>query len=237
MQTITVVVDAGWSKRTHKHMYNALSGVGIIFGLQTGKLLYIGVCNKYCATRQKDANKKHACFKIWEEASSLMETDIILAGFKVAQAQHGVRYTNNVGDSDSSVYSALVANVPEWGYRITKQECANHVLKGFKASLEQLVKEKPQYKGKHKLTAAMRQRLTKDVRCAIIMRSQHEEKIQAAILLQQDIMNCANHCFGIHCICKPEYCKTVRSKTTNNLYANGQPNASSSYTPPQNFES
>ena len=29
---ITVVVDAGWSKRTHKHTYNALSAVGVIFG-------------------------------------------------------------------------------------------------------------------------------------------------------------------------------------------------------------
>ena len=28
---ITVIVDAGWSKRTHKHTYNALSGVGAIF--------------------------------------------------------------------------------------------------------------------------------------------------------------------------------------------------------------
>ena len=68
------------------------------------------------------------------------------------------------------------------------------------------------------------------------MRSQHEDKIQAAILLQQDIMNCANHCFGIHRNCKPEYCKTAKSKTTNTSHANGQANASSSYTPPQNFD-
>ena len=34
--------------------------------------------NKYCATFQKDANKKQVCFKNWEEASSSMETDIIL---------------------------------------------------------------------------------------------------------------------------------------------------------------
>ena len=62
--------------------------------------------------------KQKACLflKFWEESSSLMETDIILTGFKVAQAQHGIRYTNYVGDSESSVYSALVANVPEWGY-------------------------------------------------------------------------------------------------------------------------
>jgi len=29
---ITIIVDAGWSKRTHKHTYNALSGVGVILG-------------------------------------------------------------------------------------------------------------------------------------------------------------------------------------------------------------
>ena len=28
---VTVVVDAGWSKRSHKHSYNANSGVGVIF--------------------------------------------------------------------------------------------------------------------------------------------------------------------------------------------------------------
>ena len=66
------------------------------------------------------------------------------------------------------------------------------------------------------------------------MRSQHEDKIQAAILLQ-DKKNCANHCFGIHHNCKPKYCKTAKSKTTNTSHANGQANASSSYTPPQNF--
>ena len=32
---ITVIVDAGWSKCTHKHSYNALSCVGVIFGKET----------------------------------------------------------------------------------------------------------------------------------------------------------------------------------------------------------
>ena len=32
---ITVVVDGGWSKRSHKHAYNAKSGVGVIFGAAT----------------------------------------------------------------------------------------------------------------------------------------------------------------------------------------------------------
>ena len=40
---ITVVVDGGWSKRSHKHSYNAKSGVALIFGQCTKKLLFLGM--------------------------------------------------------------------------------------------------------------------------------------------------------------------------------------------------
>ena len=40
---ITVVVDGGWSKRSHGHSYNANSGFGVIFGAATKGLLFIGV--------------------------------------------------------------------------------------------------------------------------------------------------------------------------------------------------
>ena len=40
------VIDGGWSKRSHKHRYNAKSGVAIIIGKDTGKLLFIGIRNK-----------------------------------------------------------------------------------------------------------------------------------------------------------------------------------------------
>ena len=33
--TVTVVVDAGCSKRSHKHSYNAKSGVGVTFSAAT----------------------------------------------------------------------------------------------------------------------------------------------------------------------------------------------------------
>ena len=32
---ITVIVDGGWSKRSHKHSFNANSGVGVIFRAAT----------------------------------------------------------------------------------------------------------------------------------------------------------------------------------------------------------
>lgn len=66
IQAITVIVDGGWSKRTHKHTYNAKSGVGIIIGKQTSKILFMGVRNKYCAVCSKgtDEHHNHDCF-LW----------------------------------------------------------------------------------------------------------------------------------------------------------------------------
>ena len=50
---ITVIVDSGWSKYSHKHLYNAKSGLGIIIGKETGKISYLGVRNKYCLVATK----------------------------------------------------------------------------------------------------------------------------------------------------------------------------------------
>ena len=59
---ITVIVDGGWCKQTHKHSYNAKSGVDIIIGLETSKLLYMRVRNKYystCMQAKKRRTKHH----------------------------------------------------------------------------------------------------------------------------------------------------------------------------------
>ena len=54
---IGVTVDGGWSKRSHKHSYNAKSGVAVIIGNTTRKLLYLGVRNKYCSICAVALNK------------------------------------------------------------------------------------------------------------------------------------------------------------------------------------
>ena len=46
---VTVVVDGGWSKRSHKHSYNAKSGVAVIIGKVTKRLFFLGVRNKFCS--------------------------------------------------------------------------------------------------------------------------------------------------------------------------------------------
>lgn len=134
---ITVILDGGWSKRSHKHSYNANSGVAIIIGKETGKLLHIGVRNKFCtACARNIPQDKHKCFKNWNSSSSEMETDIILEGFVEAERIHGVRYTTFIGDGDSSVYATLIQRVPEWGHAIRKQECANHACKCYRGALK-----------------------------------------------------------------------------------------------------
>ena len=94
---IGVTVDGGWSKRSHKHSYNAKSGVAVVIGNATKKLLYLGVRNKYCSICTVAANKgitpkEHICYKNWDGSSCAMETDILVEGFRAAESMHGLRY-------------------------------------------------------------------------------------------------------------------------------------------------
>ena len=121
----------GWSKRTHKrtyiHTYNALSGIEVIFEQQTGKLLYVGVHNKLCTACAKDEEvRKRTCVPASKTASSSMETDIILSGF--------------LGSGNMvCVISISFSSRCSWmGICNNKKECANHALKCYRGSLEQL---------------------------------------------------------------------------------------------------
>lgn len=207
------MVDGGWSKRAHKHSYNAKSGVGIIIGVATGKLLHIGVRNKFCAACARNIpREKHACFRNWSRSSSEMESDILLEGFMAAERVHGVRYTRFIGDGDSSVHSTLLQGVPGWGYAISKLECANHICKCYRGALEKLVQENRSYKGSGGLTEKMRKRLVSAARCAIRMRSKEPDRKKAVKLLERDPINGPNHCFGVHAGCSPDFCSTARQR-------------------------
>ena len=135
---ITVVVDGGWSKWSHKHSYNANSGVGVTFGAATKKLLYISVRNKHCAAcsiAQKHSSPppQHMCFKNWSGSSTAMEADIIAAGFRQSEAMHGVRYTKVVGDGDSSVLYTIHTTV-SYDREVSKLECVNHRVKCYRST-------------------------------------------------------------------------------------------------------
>ena len=140
-----------------------------------------------------------------------METDIILKGFLQSEQQHGLRYIEFIGDDDSSVFPALVSGVP-YGHYIKKLECANHAVKCYRTALENLINDKPLYKGRGKLTQKMRKKVTKAARSAIIMRSQEADKVQVVKKLQQDLLNSPLHCFGCHSNCSPDFWQTARQQ-------------------------
>ena len=209
---ISIIVDGGWCKRSHKHSYNANSGVGIIAGKET----------KRCSTLESETSfvlpvhetsqyvDKHVCFRNWNSSSSEMEADIILEGFINAERVHGVHYTQFIGDGDSSVYPTLIQKVPGWGHAIRKLECANHACKCYRSALEKLVQDNPLYKGSGGLTLKMRRRLVSAARCAIKMRSSELDRQLGIKLLKRDLTNGPNHCFGNHNFCSPDFYTTAR---------------------------
>ena len=212
----TVVVDGGWSKRAHKHSYNTKSGVGVIFGAYTKKLLFISVRNKYCsicavATR-KGIEMPHLYFKNWSQSSCSMETDIIVEGFKKSEAMHGLRYIYMIGDGDSSVYLSVTINVP-YGLGVHKVECANHAIKCFRSGLEKIAKENAGYSGKHGLTPGRIQRICRGMKCAI---RQHSSSNDVAVL-RHDLRNCPHHCFGDHKNCRSSFCKNAGKENEGNI--------------------
>lgn len=221
---ITVVGDGGWSKRTHKHSYNALGGVAIIVGAVTGRLLFIGIRNKTCQTCTRAEGRgeeppQHECFQNWNESSCAMENDIIVEGFLKAEEMHKVRYMRYIGDGDSSVLANLRERGPSWclrGTGVQKLECANHVCKGIRGKLEKLVTENSHFKGADRLTKSIRVRLTTAIRCAIKMRTADEKTVghhQATKLLQHDIKNAVRHVLGHHSECSTDFCKAKQKDT------------------------
>ena len=217
---ITVVVDGGWSKRSHKHSYNAKSGVALIIGKETNKLLYLGIRNKFCsicaiAKSNGLTPKKHACYKNWSGSSSAMEVDILITGFNSAESMHGLRYMRVIGDGDSSVMSSIQQFVPVWGNMVTKVECANHAMKCYRNRLEKIVLDFPKYKGKGGLTKFIMQCLVVGARCAIKMHS----KTGDVEKLRVDLRNGPNHVFNNHQHCSPTFCKVAASTSEYNEVA------------------
>ena len=203
---ISVVVDGGWSKRTHKHSYNAKSGVAVIFGLHTKKLLFIGVRNKYCsvcavAEHKEQTAPDHACYRNWNGSSCAMESDIVAEGFRLSETMHGIRYLKVVGDGDSSVM-ATIRQAISYGRFVEKIECANHAVKCYRSRLEALAKDHSQYRGKGGLTKRAIQRLTVGARIAIRMHSKDGNVQQ----LRHDLRNGPAHVFGDHSSCNPSFC-------------------------------
>ncbi|CAB3257779.1 unnamed protein product [Arctia plantaginis] len=133
---IPVEADACWGKRSYKNNYSALSGVAAIIGENSGKVLHIGVRNKYCVMCAR-ANKKgqparpHKCTKNHSGSSTSMEQAILVEGFKNSIKDRNLIYNILIADGDSSTYKSILESRPYPDIPIQKIKCTNHFLRNY----------------------------------------------------------------------------------------------------------
>ncbi|CAH2088998.1 unnamed protein product [Euphydryas editha] len=143
---LTVIADCCWSERSYQTNYSAASGVADIIGYRTGKVLYIGVKNKYCVVCARAAVKSvlpasHKCFKNHTGSSTSMEQSVIVEGFKTSLARQNVIYGTLIADGDASTYKKIFESRPYPNYQVQKIECSNHLLRNYSGKIINLCKD------------------------------------------------------------------------------------------------
>ncbi|CAK1590870.1 unnamed protein product, partial [Parnassius mnemosyne] len=222
---IDVFADGAWCKRSYGNNYKAMSGVAAIVGRKFGKVLFIGVKNKYClicarAEKRQEKPKSHVCYKNYEGPSSGMEATIVCEGFKESTNMYGLIYGNIVADGDSATYAKILASDPYEGYVVSKIECRNHVLRNMCNKLRALGKDTkyPKVQRKHitdEKVMSMRKVVTTSIK-----HNKNNPRDIAIRQIHEDITNSLNHAYGDHRRCK-DYCcskdKSILSSTVGEL--------------------
>ncbi|KAJ8873022.1 hypothetical protein PR048_026638 [Dryococelus australis] len=121
---VMVIIEGGWSHRSYGHSYVAKSVVAIIVVNKMGKLLFLGIRNKYfsicsLAETRKPKSNERKYYKNWSSCSFSMESDILVEGFKASEKTHGLRYFKYIVDGDSSVQKEISERVP-YGLQFVK---------------------------------------------------------------------------------------------------------------------
>ncbi|XP_043263650.1 uncharacterized protein LOC122403914 [Colletes gigas] len=209
---IAVVADGSWMKRSYRGGdYNSLSGVGVIVGYNTQKVLHANVKNKFCMICQTAAKKKeeaheHRCFKNWgrNQSSTGMESAAIIEGFKCSIEMRGLVYSILVADGDSSVYKKILDNDPykEYMVQVRKIECTNHLLRNFSRKIND-IGAKGRCKELRAVVKANALRLRTAVKKAAEYRFKEKLRLVDQIKnLKEDMKNVPSHVFGEHKECQ-----------------------------------
>ena len=132
-----VSLDGTWQKRG----YSSLNGAVTLLSSETGKCLDFQVMSKKCKgcevwskrtnhPKYEEWKAAHICKVNHKKSSGAMEGAGAVAIFKRSIDLHSLRYTEYVGDGDSSSFPEVVDAKPYGdGVVIKKKECIGHVQK------------------------------------------------------------------------------------------------------------
>ncbi|XP_035215218.1 uncharacterized protein LOC118188816 isoform X2 [Stegodyphus dumicola] len=232
---ITVIVDGGWCKRSYGHGYNASSGISVIIGMVTQKILFVGIRNKVCLICSaiedgKMPNKVHLCWRNWNGPSTGMESSAIVEGLNYLQCVHKIRCTRLVGDGDANTMAKVKESV-SYGGRVIKVECANHAVRRYRRALEKLQQNTARFPGAkgiaaRKLLKIKMPLLVRGARVAIkahALPSHYQHTQEAIDALVSDLRNGPHHIFGKHDACSAFCAKkgAELDSTYNEIFSSG----------------
>lgn len=219
---VPVEADCCWSKRSYKNQYNASSGVAAIVGHHTGKVLHIGVRNKYCvicarASTRKQEPAAHKCNKNHTGSSSSMEPTILVEGFKSSIETRKLIYNTLIADGDASTYKNILESRPYPGIPIQKIECTNHLLRNYNGKNLALKTDTSVPLPERKLLTPERiTRLRTAVRSAVRhWKTESLTESEKILNVQRDVLNSPKHVFGDHTNCSSYYCTDDRKNEAN----------------------
>ncbi|GFR05058.1 uncharacterized protein TNCT_591911 [Trichonephila clavata] len=237
---LTAVVDGGWCKRSYGHGYNASSGVAVIIGMATKKIIFIGIRNKICLICQaieasRIPDKNHICYKNWNGSSTGMESDIIVEGVQFLETVHHIRCTRIVADGDSNIISSIQEKI-SYGGRVLKVECANHAVTRFGRALDKLQRDTKRFSGKKGIEArkVFKKNMHRIICGARAIIKDHaipiNEKPTTGLIsaLACSLRNLPNHMFGKHDKCNSscnEKSEPSNSDVLNVILCSGMLNA------------
>jgi hypothetical protein len=211
---ITVTVDGSWSKRSYGHSYNANSGMAVIIGQRTKRVLWIDTRVKTCQQCSRNSTsetpKVHDCQRNWFGSSQSMETDIIVDGFLRSMKEHGLIYKYVIGDGDSSVYCNIMTRVRYPGVKVQKIECVNHAIKCFNKGLLAIQSDTKYPKYDRDILKSKFGRFGLAARSAIISNSRNQTSClnpTSSKTLADDLTNMPLHIYGSHNNCNDSFCK------------------------------
>lgn len=219
---IDVIADGCWSKRSFRNNYSASSGAAAIIGAYSGKILYLGVKNKYCIVCAKAENKKiepanHICYKNYSGSSSSMESTSLVEGFANSLQTHGLIYARLISDGDSSTHKKILESNPYKNCKVQKIECRNHLLRNLCNKLRALTKDTHIPIQLRKLLTDFKIMKLRRYTVRAIKLRKHEDisDSQKMVKLRADILNALRHSFGSHSDCDDAICPAT-DKTDRN---------------------
>ena len=188
------ITDAGWQKRSYNHNCNSLSGVGVLVGKETGKVMDFEVLTvncKKCATAKTIGKEvePHNCTALWKGSAKSMEPEMA-ARMWSRSGHYGINFSTQVGDEDSATQKKLQEEVPDNLKPTKKKSDFLHIKRNFTNHLYNL---KSKYRGI--MSKMVITKLVVDFSAAIKTNVGDANKIRDAL------QNIVSHNYGIHIKC------------------------------------